>query len=266
MLAHILLPTGTPQHSGAANPLFNVSLFQPVGLQSSIQANTAISTLLAQQRLLQQMLQSSLPTLSGLSNGLACSQPFSTGMPGSLYYGGAPSTIPSSPTSSDRTDRADPSSTDQRGKRNAPFGRRSGDAAQLRRQARQKERRRQIGDLWSKLDAMLPSTEPPRARRGGVISRSLQSGRSKDELLALVVKAVREKLSQQSASEVRICDRNAISGASAVGLIAIHLETGAVVHALKAFNSFAEWLHPEGLEVNSITILYVLGASKKIPF
>ncbi|KAJ1494459.1 hypothetical protein T484DRAFT_1927202 [Baffinella frigidus] len=131
------------------------------------------------------------------------------------------------------------------------FGRRSGDAAQLRRQARQKERRQQVGQLWSLLDAMLPCAEPPKNRRGGVISQSLASGRSKDELLAKIVEVAKGIAPANTVILVNK-DYKELAFCSGAGLVALNLASLEVAHASQSLDEMADWLHPAGLAGNSL--------------
>ncbi|KAJ1483440.1 hypothetical protein T484DRAFT_1949971 [Baffinella frigidus] len=137
------------------------------------------------------------------------------------------------------------------GKRKVPFGRRSGDAAQLRRQARQKERRQQVGQLWSLLDAMLPCTEPPRNRRGGVVSQSLNSGRSKDELLVKLLE-VAKGTAPANTVIVPNKDYKELAFCSGAGLVALDLASFEVAHASQALDDAADWLYPGGLAGSSL--------------
>ena len=109
----------------------------------------------------------------------------------------------------------------------------------------------QVGQLWSLLDAMLPCAEPPRNRRGGVVSQSLNSGRSKDELLVKLLEVVKGT-APANTTIVPNKDYTDLATCPGAGLVALNLSSLEVEHASHALDDMADWLHPAGLAGNAL--------------
>mmetsp|Transcript_60156 Transcript_60156/g.143807 ORF Transcript_60156/g.143807 Transcript_60156/m.143807 type:complete len:535 (+) Transcript_60156:728-2332(+) len=123
----------------------------------------------------------------------------------------------------------------------------SGAGAHAAEDQQQGSRRRRIPDLWAELDRVVSGKGVVGT---GLRSKALRSGRTKSELLTatfLMVKRKREAAEERARGEMKEA-RNAFQGPSSLGLVALQLGTGQILHASGAVCAMGAWMCPEGLE------------------
>jgi len=104
---------------------------------------------------------------------------------------------------------------------------------------RKKKEREELSWLFARLEELAPHVEMKKVKPGYRSGALL--GRTKEEILEDAVHCVRSRLNPTVKVPYRQCfERTA-------GLIVLHLEDSAVVHASKEFQTVGSWLCPEGL-------------------
>lgn len=103
---------------------------------------------------------------------------------------------------------------------------------------RKKKERAQTSELWATMELLAPTLEENKGVPGGQRSKLLRTGRSKEELLKDVLAVVRYQTAlagsrTRQALEVASCQ---------AGLVTVHLDTGKIAHASRAFQELGSWL------------------------